>query len=58
MINIRKETNSLGEVAVPADKLWGTQTQRSLEMQNSFCIIAFFDKACYRQILPKEVMFG
>ena len=25
------ETDSLGEVAVPADKLWGAQTQRSLE---------------------------
>jgi fumarate hydratase, class II len=29
--NIRKETDSLGEVQVPADKLWGAQTQRSLE---------------------------
>jgi len=27
----RTETDSLGEVAVPADKLWGAQTQRSLE---------------------------
>jgi len=27
----RKETDSLGEVSVPADKLWGAQTQRSLE---------------------------
>jgi fumarate hydratase, class II len=27
----RKETDSLGEVMVPADKLWGAQTQRSLE---------------------------
>jgi fumarate hydratase class II len=26
----RKETDSLGEVDVPADKLWGAQTQRSL----------------------------
>jgi fumarate hydratase class II len=25
------ETDSLGVVAVPADKLWGAQTQRSLE---------------------------
>jgi fumarate hydratase class II len=31
MPNIRKETDSLGEVNVPADKLWGAQTQRSLE---------------------------
>src|SRR5215468_4988301 len=29
--NIRKETDSLGGVDVPADKLWGAQTQRSLE---------------------------
>jgi malate dehydrogenase (oxaloacetate-decarboxylating)(NADP+) len=29
--DIRKETDSLGEVNVPADKLWGAQTQRSLE---------------------------
>ena len=28
---IRKETDSLGEVEVPAEKLWGAQTQRSLE---------------------------
>src|ERR1700722_19326279 len=27
----RQETDSLGEVNVPADKLWGAQTQRSLE---------------------------
>ncbi len=31
MADIRKETDSLGEVDVPADKLWGAQTQRSLE---------------------------
>ncbi len=31
MAEIRKETDSMGEVAVPADKLWGAQTQRSLE---------------------------
>lgn len=31
MTDFRKETDSLGEVAVPADKLWGAQTQRSLE---------------------------
>jgi len=28
---VRKETDSLGEVLVPEDKLWGAQTQRSLE---------------------------
>ena len=31
MADFRTETDSLGEVAVPADKLWGAQTQRSLE---------------------------
>ena len=31
MAQIRKESDSLGEVDVPADKLWGAQTQRSLE---------------------------
>jgi len=31
MAQFRKETDSLGEVLVPADKLWGAQTQRSLE---------------------------
>ncbi|QDL06813.1 class II fumarate hydratase [Brasilonema octagenarum UFV-E1] len=31
MTAIRIETDSLGEVKVPSDKLWGAQTQRSLE---------------------------
>jgi len=31
MNNMRQETDSLGVVEVPADKLWGAQTQRSLE---------------------------
>jgi hypothetical protein len=31
MTDIRKETDSLCEVDVAADKLWGAQTQRSLE---------------------------
>ncbi len=31
MTDVRIETDSLGEVRVPADKLWGAQTQRSLE---------------------------
>src|SRR6202007_2737573 len=31
MNNVRKESDSLGIVEVPADKLWGAQTQRSLE---------------------------
>src|SRR5471032_777720 len=31
MADVRKEFDSLGEVNVPADRLWGAQTQRSLE---------------------------
>ena len=31
MTDIRKESDGLGEVDVPTDKLWGAQTQRSLE---------------------------
>src|SRR5215471_19122995 len=31
MTSMRQETDSLGVVDVPADKLWGAQTQRSLE---------------------------
>jgi len=31
MTNMRKESDSLGVVEVPAGKLWGAQTQRSLE---------------------------
>jgi len=31
MADMRKETDSLGVVEVPANKLWGAQTQRSLE---------------------------
>ena len=29
--DVRKETDSMGEVEVPAGKLWGAQTQRALE---------------------------
>jgi fumarate hydratase class II len=35
MSDMRRETDSMGQVDVPADKLWGAQTQRSLE---HFCI--------------------
>ena len=31
MADVRKESDSLGVVEVPSDKLWGAQTQRSLE---------------------------
>jgi fumarate hydratase class II len=30
-MGVRQETDSLGEVDVPGSKLWGAQTQRSLE---------------------------
>jgi fumarate hydratase class II len=31
MIDVRLESDSMGEVPIPANKLWGPQTQRSLE---------------------------
>src|SRR3954465_3260570 len=31
MSEVRRERDSLGEIEVPADRLWGAQTQRSLE---------------------------
>jgi fumarate hydratase class II len=31
MADVRKESDAMGVVEVPADKLWGAQTQRSLE---------------------------
>src|SRR6202789_2785685 len=34
LLAIRKETDSSGDVDVPAEKLWGAQTQRSLEHFN------------------------
>src|SRR5215510_7559553 len=43
--DVRKETDSLGEVDVPIDKLWGAQTQRSLE---HFCI--------GKDLMPREMI--
>src|ERR1700722_16209069 len=34
MVKMRKERDSLGEIDVPEGKLWGAQTQRSLEHFN------------------------
>ncbi|MFM6406557.1 MAG: class II fumarate hydratase, partial [Microcystis sp.] len=31
MTEFRIEKDSMGEIPVPADKLWGAQTQRSLQ---------------------------
>jgi fumarate hydratase class II len=47
MISMRKETDSLGVVEVPADKLWGAQTQRSLE---HFSI--------GKDLIPREMNYG
>src|SRR3954466_11226906 len=30
IVNMRKESDAMGEIEVPADRLWGAQTQRSL----------------------------
>jgi fumarate hydratase, class II len=45
MPNMRKETDSLGAVEVPADKLWGAQTQRSLQHFN-----------IGRDLIPREMI--
>jgi fumarate hydratase class II len=45
MDEVRKETDGLGEVDVPADKLWGAQTQRSL---------AYFSIG--RDLIPREMI--
>jgi len=44
-MNVRIETDSLGEVEVPADCLWGAQTQRSLE---------YFSIG--RELIPREMV--
>src|SRR5215472_14401107 len=45
MSEFRTETDSLGEVGVAADKLWGAQTQRSLEHFN-----------IGRDLMPREMI--
>jgi fumarate hydratase class II len=45
MVGTRQESDSLGVVEVPADKLWGAQTQRSLE---HFSIA--------RDLIPREMI--
>jgi fumarate hydratase, class II len=47
MTGMRKETDSLGVVEVPSDKLWGAQTQRSLE---HFSI--------GKDLIPREMIVG
>ena len=44
-MTVRKEVDSMGEIEVPADKLWGAQTQRSLE---HFSI--------GRELMPREMI--
>ena len=45
MDDFRIETDSMGEIQVPKDKLWGAQTQRSLE---------FFSIG--DELIPKEMI--
>ena len=45
MVDMRAEQDSLGVVEVPADKLWGAQTQRSLQ---HFSI--------GRDLIPREII--
>jgi fumarate hydratase class II len=43
--DIRVESDSLGRVEVPADKLWGAQTQRSLMLVRALSPVIGYDKA-------------
>ena len=45
MADMRQERDSLGVIEVPADKLWGAQTQRSL---------AYFSIG--RDLIPREMI--
>ncbi|MFW8565613.1 class II fumarate hydratase [Orrella sp. 11846] len=45
MSEMRRETDSMGEIMVPADKLWGAQTQRSIQ---------YFSIG--REIMPSELI--
>ena len=45
MTDTRKETDSLGEIAVASDRLWGAQTQRSIE---------YFSIG--RDVMPREMV--
>ena len=46
-MNYRKEHDSMGDIYVPADKLWGAQTQRSLEN---------FKIGGGRETMPEEII--
>jgi fumarate hydratase class II len=51
MSSFRIETDAMGEMNVPDDRLWGAQTQRSLE---NFKIAAGFDEHCAVGIEPNR----
>ena len=67
ILNFRLERDSMGEIAVPKDKFWGAQTQRSLgnfdigkETMPSLLISAlFFIKLCCaranNELLPEKM---
>lgn len=46
-MSYRTERDTMGEVRVPADKLWGAQTQRSLEN---------FNIGGRREVMPEEII--
>jgi len=53
--SFRIETDSMGEVRVPADKLWGAQTQRSLEHFSIGTDLIPREMICAYAILKKAV---
>ena len=46
-MTVRMEHDAMGEVAVPADRLWGAQTQRSRE---------HFRIGVGRETMPQEII--
>ena len=60
MTDFRKESDSLGVVEVPADKLWGAQTQRSLEhfsIGKDF-VASLDDQLISRVVEPSALVVG
>jgi fumarate hydratase, class II len=47
MAETRKERDTMGEIAVPADRYWGAQTQRSLN---------YFQAGAGRDTMPRELI--
>lgn len=53
---VRKETDSLGEVEVPSAMLWGAQTQRSLEhFSIGICLKSILSEKAWTIAFPSTI---